>query len=276
MDHPQQPAQAPSTAFFEESRNPAATGVVDRLVRRFHRAAYALSVAALYALIVVAVALALSPSVALLRRWGAPLWNAPQWWSAPALAVALSVAVLLAGATLLVVVPLLNAALPTRPRPFKGGYFTAAAVPWFLHNGLFCLVRYTVLPFVTLTPIGGWFLRAMGMCVGKRVHIATECFTDVRMIELGDDAAIGGSANLFAHFGGGGHVVIAPVVIGRRVTIGEKATVMGDVIVGDDAILLSHSVLLPGSRVPPGARWGGVPARPISDAEWDAYRALIR
>lgn len=263
-------------AFFDESLNPEATGVVDRFVRRFNGAAHALAVVALYAVVMLAVALALIPSVALLQRWGAPLWSASRWWSAPAFAFALSASVLLSGATLLVVVPLLNAALPTRVRPFKGGYFTAAAVPWYLHNGLLYLVRLTALPFVTLTPIGTWFLRAMGMRIGRRVHIATECFTDVRMIELGDDAAIGGSANLFAHFGGGGHLVIAPLVIGRRATIGEKATVMGDVVVGDDAVILAHSVLIPGSRVPPGERWGGAPARPIPDLEWEAYTALVR
>lgn len=265
-----------SMAFFDESQNPEASGVVDHFVRRFNGAAYALAVIALYAVVMVALALSLMPSVALLHRWGAPLWRAPQWWSAPAFALALSAAILLSGAMLLVVVPLLNAVLPTRLRPFKGGYFTAAAVPWYLHNGLLYLVRLTVLPFVTLTPIGTWFLRAMGMRIGKRVRIGTECFSDARMIELGDDSAIGGSATLFAHFGGGGHLVMAPVVIGRRATIGEKATVMGDVIVGDDAMILAHAVLIPGTRVPPGERWGGAPARPIPDLEWEAYTALVR
>ena len=261
--------------FFDESLNPAESGTLDRVVRRFNGAAYTLAVAALYTIVAVAVALALTPAVALMQRWGAPLWKAPQWWGVPALALALAVALLLSGAMLLVVVPLLNAVLPTRLRPFKGGYFTAAAVPWYLHNGLLYVVRLTVLPFVTLTPISTWFLRAMGMRIGRRVHIATEYFTDVRMIELGDDSAISGSANLFAHFGGGGHLVIAPVLIGRRATIGEKATVMGDVIVGDDAVILAHSVLIPGSRVPPGERWGGAPARPIPDVEWAAYKALV-
>jgi hypothetical protein len=263
-------------AFFDESQNPDVSGVVDRFVRRFSGAAYAMAVVALYAMVMVALALALTPSVALLRWWGAPLWQASQWWSAPVLALALAAAFLLSGAMLLVVVPLLNAVLPTRVRPFKGGYFTGAAVPWLVHNGLLYLVRLTVLPFVTLTPLGTWFLRAMGMRIGKRVRIATENFSDARMIELADDAAIGGSATLFAHFGGGGHLVMAPVVIGRRATIGEKATVMGDVIVGDDAVILPHAVLIPGSRVPPGERWGGAPARPIPDLEWDAYTALVR
>ena len=52
--------------------------------------------------------------------------------------------------TLLIVVPVMNFILPTRIGPFKGGYYTIATLPRFLHNALFCLVRYTVLPFVTL------------------------------------------------------------------------------------------------------------------------------
>lgn len=263
-------------AFFDESRNPEATGAVDRFVRRFQNTAYALAVTVLYAIVAVSLSLSLTPSVVVLQRWGPPLWGVTRWWGAPAVALLLSAAVFLAATMLLIVVPLLNAVLPTRLRPFRGGYFTAAAVPWYLHNGLFYVARFTVLPFVTLTPIGVWFLRAMGMYVGKRARITSENFSDVSMIELGDDCSIGGSANLFAHYGGGGRLVIAPVVIGRRATIGEKATVMGDVIVGDDAVLLAHSVLMPGSRVPPGARWGGVPARPIGDAEWEAYKALVR
>ncbi|MDE3128526.1 MAG: hypothetical protein KGL38_11005, partial [Gemmatimonadota bacterium] len=139
---------------------------------------------------------------------------------------------------------------------------------------LFYLVRFTFLPFVTVTPVGIWFLRAMGMRMGRRPRIATDNFTDVSMIRLGDDVAIGGSAHVFCHYGGAGRLVIAPVVIGSRAVIGEKATVMGDVEVGEGATVLAHSVLLPGTRVGAGERWGGVPARRISEREWDEYRSL--
>ena len=46
--------------FFDEARDPATSGAVDRLVRRFPNTACAISVAALYALVLVAVALALT------------------------------------------------------------------------------------------------------------------------------------------------------------------------------------------------------------------------
>lgn len=145
-------------------------------------------------------------------------------------------------------------------------------MPWCLHNGLFYVARYTFLPFVTLTPFGPWFLRAMGMHVGRRAFINTELISDPRLLWIGDDAVIGGGVHLFAHYGGGGHLTIARVRIGARATIGQGATVMGDVEVGEDATVLPHAVLLPGSRVPAGATWGGVPARPISPRALERLR----
>jgi acetyltransferase-like isoleucine patch superfamily enzyme len=137
-------------------------------------------------------------------------------------------------------------------------------------------VRYTFLPFVTLTPFGEWFLRAMGMKIGRRAFLNTEFISDPCMLTVGDDAVIGGSVHLFAHYAGGGHLNIAPTTIGARATIGEKATVMGDVIIGEDATVLPHSVLLPGSRVGPGEIWGGVPAVMISPEQWQHIKDSIK
>lgn len=248
------------------------TGQVDRFVRRFPAIAHGIAGAALYAIAAVALGLAAWPAAYLAGRFAAPLLHADAWWRWPALGLLASVAVLTAGLALLAVVPALNAILPTRLRPSTGSYYTAASVPWYLHNGLLYLVRYTVLPFVTATPVGVLFLRAMGMRAGRRPRIMTEFFSDVTMITLGDDVTIGGSATIFCHYGGNGRLVIAPVVIGSNATIGEKATVMGDVVVGDGATILPHAVLLPHSRVGPRERWGGAPARRIGTDEWEAMK----
>jgi acetyltransferase-like isoleucine patch superfamily enzyme len=180
------------------------------------------------------------------------------------------------GFALLCVVPLYNLVLPTRVRPFKGGYYTLRAAPWLLHNALFYLVRFTVLPFVTLTPFGIWFLKAMGMKIGRHAFINTEYISDPQLLTIGDDAALGGSVRIFAHYGGGGNLVVAPVVIGDRATIGLAVTVMGDVEVGRDATVLPNSVLLPGSRVGEGEIWGGVPARLITREDMDLFKQGIR
>ena len=229
-----------------------------------------------YAIVASALGLALTPAV-LVWQWVAE-WGARLSMLGHAFAIALGTAVafFVFGFALLVVVPVYNLVLPTRVRPFKGGYYTLRAAPWLLHNALFYLVRYTFLPFVTLTPFGIWFLKAMGMTIGRHAFINTEYISDPQLIQVGDDAALGGSVRICAHFGGGGHLTVAPVTIGARATLGLAVTVMGDVEVGDGATVLPNSVLLPGSRVAAGETWGGVPARRITREEMELFKEGIR
>jgi acetyltransferase-like isoleucine patch superfamily enzyme len=270
-------AEATRGSFAEDqSKNPPPKHGFDRLLRRFARASYFAVVLVLYVVASTAIGLAVAPAVWLFRHlaaWCATL-PAPLYWLGISTSGALCFFV--AGLVLLVVVPVYNWILPTRVEPFKGGYYSVYAVPWFLHNGLFYLVRFTFLPFVTLTPFGTWFLKAMGMKIGRHAFINTEYISDPQLITLGDDAALGGSVRIFAHHGGGGNLVIAPVEIGARATIGLGVTVMGDVIVGEGATVLPNSVLLPGSRVGAGETWGGVPAQRISREDLERLKEGIR
>ena len=260
----------------DQSRNPPPANELDRLLRRFSRFAYGTAVLLMYALASTALGLALAPALWAWTRAQAwfPRLPFPLPWVAAGFALALCF--FLFGLTLLVVIPLYNWVLPTRVKPFKGGYYTLHALPWFLHNGLFYLVRFTFLPFVTLTPFGVWFLKAMGMKIGRHAFINTEYISDPQLITIGDDAALGGSVRIFAHYGGGGNLVIAPVTVGNRATLGLACCVMGDVVIGDDATILPESVVLPGSRVGAGETWGGVPARRIDREEMERIKTEIR
>lgn len=234
-----------------------------------------LAVLVVYAVLAVVIGLALAPALWMLSDWlpwALSHADAARWLLA---GIGVGLAFFIAGFSLLLVVPLFNWLLPTRVQSYHGAYYSVAAVPWFLHNALFYMARYTFLPYVTLTPFGPPFLRAMGMRIGRRAFINTEFISDPSLITLGDDVVIGGSVHLFAHFGGGGHLVIEPIIIESGATIGEKATVMGDVHVGAGAKVLPHSVLLPGSRVGAGETWAGVPARPISAADMEHVRQDI-
>jgi acetyltransferase-like isoleucine patch superfamily enzyme len=252
----------------------APRGLVDRFIRRFSPAAHLLAILALYALAATALGVAVAVAAWFLDGWRHATAALAGAWHWLALGTGLGVAFFIAGFTLLLVVPVYNFVLPTRVASYRGGYFTIASLPWCLHNGLFYLVRFTFLPFVTLTPFGPWFLRAMGMRIGRRAFINTELISDPCLIRIGDDVVVGGAVHLFAHYGGGGHLTIAPVTIGDRATLGLGATVMGDVEIGADATILPHSVLLPGSRVGAGETWGGVPARPLSEAAQERLKAI--
>ncbi len=270
------PGSARTTFAEDQSKNPPPRNVFDRLLRRFARASYFVVVLLLYAVASTAVGVAVAPalwSYQYLATWCSALPGPFYWFG---IATSCALCFFIAGLTLLVVVPIYNLVLPTKIVPFKGGYYSIFAVPWFVHNALFYLVRFTFLPFVTLTPFGIWFLKAMGMKIGRHAFINTEYISDPQLITLGDDAALGGSVRIFAHHGGGGNLVIAPVEIGARATIGLGATVMGDVIVGEGATVLPNSVLLPGSRVGAGETWGGVPARQIEKDELDRLKEGIR
>jgi acetyltransferase-like isoleucine patch superfamily enzyme len=276
MDTPLSKKQNTWDRVESDPRTPPPRHLADRLIRTFRFPAYLLVVTALYGLGSLALGLALAPALWVLFRLGSAALALSPWLRWPALGVTAGLSFFLFGFTLLAVVPVFDRLLPTRVQPYRGSYFTFAVLPWFVHNGLFYLARFTFLPFVTLTPFGLWFLKAMGMRIGQRAFINTEYISDPRLLTLGDDVALGGSVRIFAHYGGGGNLVIAPVVIGDGATIGLGATVMGDVIVGAGATVLPHSVLLPGSRIGEGETWGGVPARPISREEMDQLKDVIR
>lgn len=259
----------------DDSKNPPPQGFLDKLTRRFSRPAYLFVVLLMYLFTSTALGLALAPALWLsseLFTWTHYLPQSLRWFI---MGFGLALSFFVFGFALLIVVPIYNWLLPTRVEPFKGGYYSLKAIPWFLHNGLFYLVRFTFLPFVTLTPFGIWFLKSMGMKLGRHVFINTEYISDPQLIELGNDAALGGSVRIFAHYGGHGNLVVEPVVIGDRATIGLAATVMGDVQVDADATILAHSVLMPGSRVGKGETWGGIPARPISKKEMEHIKKEI-
>jgi len=264
-----------SNSPFSGIKNPPANGMVDRFIRRFGVLSHALAILLLYAMAAIAIGLALAPALWFLDSSWHLVAGLNAWERWPLFGFSLGLAFFISGFTLLLVVPIFNLLLPTRVKPFRGSYYTYAALPWYIHNGLFYLVRYTFLPFVTLTPFGDWFLRAMGMKLGRRAFINSEFISDPCLLTVGDDAVIGGSVHLFAHYGGGGHLIIAPTIIGARATIGQSATVMGDVQVGEGATLLPHSVLLPGSRVGAHETWGGVPARLITHEEMEHLKEGI-
>ncbi|BDU76083.1 acyltransferase [Mesoterricola sediminis] len=261
---------------FGQAKSAPPRNLPERLLRRFSRAAYGLAILLLYLLAATALGAALAPALALVHAafgLAARLPSVPAWLLR---GFAAACGWFVFGMALLAVVAAYNRILPTRLRPYRGGYYALEALPWFLHNGLFYLVRFTFLPFVTLTPYGVWFLKAMGMRIGRHAFVNTEFISDPSLITIGDDAVIGGSVRIFAHYGGGGNLVIAPVKVGNRATLGLACCVMGDVVIGDDAVILPESVLLPGSRVGAGETWGGVPARPIPREEMEAIKRLIR
>ena len=269
----------PKKLFAEDqSKNPPPINIFEALLRRFARTSYLIAVLFMYILASLAFGAALAPALwagHMMLSIFLPLMTS-SWLDWFMMGFTYALAFFVFGLSLMVTVCILNFILPTRFKSFKGGYYTIHAVPWFLHNGLFYLVRFTFLPFATLTPFGILFLKGMGMKIGKHAFINTEYISDPSFIELGDDVTLGGSVRIFAHYGGGGNLVIAPIKIHNRATLGAGSLVMGDVQIGEGAVILPHSVLLPGARVPAEETWGGVPAQPINRSDMLKIKQRIR
>lgn len=174
-------------------------------------------------------------------------------WSLWPKAVALSTGFILGyfiyGVSLCFVAPAVNFLIPLRLKPWRGIWYSTGTIPWLIHNALTYAVRYTFLELITPSPLAMMFYRMMGMKIGKGVLINTTNISDPGMITLEDGVTIGGSVNLFAHYGQKGYLIIAPVVIKKGANIGFRASVMGGATIDEDVNILPHQVVMPNEHV---------------------------
>ena len=203
-----------------------AGGLAETFLRRFRNLSFVLLLTPLTFVCCFCLGLATAPGLWLfdvVARVSAD-WVAPLKYAA--LGCAISTGYLLYGISLIFIVPAVNWLNPFKPKAFRGPWYSLAAVPWYVHNGLTYMVRLTFLEFVTPTPLNLLFYRMMGMKIGKGVVINTTFISDPCMIEIGDYVTIGGSATIFAHYGQKGYLIIALVKIGAGTNVGLKASIM--------------------------------------------------
>lgn len=182
------------------------------------------------------------------------------WLRYPAFGMLLGLCYYVYGMSLMLVVPVLTFPCHLLIKPYRGPAVTPAILPWYIESAFVMLVRYSFLEFVCPTVFQRLFYRLMGMKIGRNVEINSTNIVDPSLIEMEDHVTIGGSANLMAHYGQAGFLVIAPLKIRKGATIGLRATLMGGVEVGERAKVLANSFVLPGTTIPAGETWGGVPA----------------
>lgn len=149
------------------------------------------------------------------------------------------------GVTLVFIIPAANFLMPFRVKPSRGPFYSLPAIPWFFHNALTYMVRYTFLEFLTPSPLNVLFYRMMGAKIGKGVVINTTNISDPGLLTLGDFVTVGGSATIFSHYGQKGYLIVAPTVIGDYTNVGLKASIMGGVTIGKNVTIKPHSAILP-------------------------------
>lgn len=227
------------------------SGVVESVFRQFRTIAFFFIMAPIAILYVSSVGIALIPGVTLYREVSEWTAQSSPLWQNVGMAFSISAGFFLYGLSIIFVVPAFNKILPLKVKPHRATWYSLSVVPWYYHNALTYLVRYTFLEFITPTPLNKLFYQMMGMKIGKGTMINTTNISDPCLIEIGEYVTIGGSCTLVAHYGMKGFLVIDRLIIEDKATIGLKATVFGDVIVGKGAMVKPNDVVMPKTRIPP-------------------------
>lgn len=157
---------------------------------------------------------------------------------------------------LLIIVPIMNFPCIPFVKAHRGPWFSMESIPWFYHNALTYLVRYTILDFITPSPLNVLFFKAMGMKVGKGSMINSSNISDPCLIVIEDYVTIGGSAFLMAHYGMKGFLIIDKLHIKKGSIIGLCAKVLGGVTIGEKAVVAPNVAILPKTIVKDGEKVG--------------------
>lgn len=226
------------------------SGFFESILRRFRNLSFLLLISPMALLCCFCIGMASAPAVFVFDTIRETTREWPIYFRYMALGTGCALGFLTYGLSLIFIVPLVNFLFPFKVKPFRGPWFSLPAIPWYVHNALTYMVRFTFLEFVTPSPLNILFYRMMGMKIGKGVVINTTQISDPSLITMEDYVTVGGSATIFGHYGQKGYLIIAPVLIKRGANIGLKASIMGGAIIGANAVVKPHSVVLPKTEVP--------------------------
>ncbi len=202
------------------------------------------------------VGLALLPAVLFVKLFWHP--------AAPLLlAFALGIGYLIFGLAYLVLVIVMRHLIRFRSREGDYPFISSYAIRWAFLGSLVGLAKILILDHIKGMPVLNAFFRMMGARIGRNVLINTSNIFDFDLIEIGDDAFIGGDAVIIGHVGERGLLRIRPVRIGARCTVGQSSVVFPGATMEEGSVLGALSLLPKGKTLPAGTVWGGNPLREI-------------
>jgi non-ribosomal peptide synthetase-like protein len=202
------------------------------------------------------VGLALLPAVLFVKLFwfrGSPLL----------LAFAFGIGYLIFGLAYLALVVLIRHLIGFRSREGDYPFISSYAIRWAFLGSLVGLAKILILDHIKGMPLLNGFYRLMGARLGRNVLINTSNIYDFDLIEIGDDAFIGGDAVIIGHVGEKGMLRIRPVRIGARCTVGQSSVVFPGAVMEEGSVLGALSLLPKGKTLPRGTVWGGNPLHEI-------------
>ena len=253
--------QKPSQQDFEDinSKQSTKTGfvaIIENVFRKFQTVGFILFIVPIILACVLCLALALTPGMMLYQATSAYVVNMHFILKSFLFALSLAFGFLAFIISLLFVVPIFN--LPVIPfvKPNRGAWFSIESLPWYYHNALTYLVRYTILDLITPSPLNIFFFKMMGMKIGKGVVINTSNISDPCLITIEDYVTIGGSVYMMAHYGMKGFLIIDKLHIKKGAMIGLAAKLLGGVTIGEKAVVAPNVAVLPKTVIKPGEKYG--------------------
>jgi non-ribosomal peptide synthetase-like protein len=175
-------------------------------------------------------------------------------WAAPLLALA-------GAAVLCLAILVLKWLLLGRARPGTHPLWSCWCSRWdFLYVAWGVYARGT-LTALEGTPMLTWYLRAMGLTLGRGVVLGSgfSQVVDPDMIEIGDGATV--TAAFQAHTFEDRVLKLAKVRIGANATVGSNTVPLYGAVIGEGTYVAPHSVIMKDEFLLPNQRYEGAPTR---------------
>lgn len=171
-----------------------------------------------------------------------------------------SISYFIYGFTMILLVGMLRIIFRLNLKEGEYRIFSLGSMKWYVVNSLFYLVSVTFMDFILLTPIASLFYRLMGAKVGRNIQINSKFGADLSLLEIGDEAVIGGHATVICHSFERGRLILKKVKIGKKAIIGLNAVILPGCEIGDGALVAAGAVLGKNKIVEPHSVYAGVPA----------------
>ena len=211
----------------------------------------------LYVVGAIVLGLALVPAVLLCRTvWqhtaGQAVWQQTLW-----VCLAAGVSYFVFGFSLMFVTALLRWVFRLDLREGEYPLASLGMLRWYISNALQFIVWSVFGDFLLMTPFAALFYRLMGAKLGLNVQINSKYCADLSLLEIGDNAVIGGHATVIAHSFEARGLILKKVRIGQNAIIGLNAIVLPGVDVGDRAVIGAGVFVPKDTKIEPGSVYLG-------------------
>ena len=206
----------------------------------------------LYVVGAIVLGLALFPVVLLChsvwqRTTGQAIWQQTLW-----VCLAAGVGYFVFGFSLMFVTALLRWVFRLDLREGEYPLASLGMLKWYISNAMQFIVWSIFGDFLLMTPFAALFYRLMGAKLGLNVQINSKFCADLSLLEIGDNAVIGGHATVIAHSFESRGLILKRVRIGRNAIIGLNAIVLPGVDIGERAVIGAGVFVPKDTKIEPG------------------------